>query len=193
MLGILTRNFSSKADLERVLEEIRRLREDADRRFEAADRRFEAIERTLAEHSRALRNLRIGQGSLGRRFGQGFEEAVRVTVEESAGVGPLRAERLVLRDEHGEVFAVPGQGIEFDAFVHDGRRFLVEVKAYAEPEDVLVFHRKLEFAAKVLGEPFERVLVAPYVRRRAAELARQLGIRVVPELGDAVRAEDPAG
>lgn len=109
---------------------------------------------------------------------------MRATVEEFAGVGPLRAERLVLRDERGEVFGVPGQGIEFDAFVHDGRRFLVEVKAYAEPEDVLVSHRKLEFAAKALGEPFERVLVAPFALPRTRRLAESLGIRVLPPEGE---------
>ncbi len=165
--------------------------EAVDRRFEAAERRFEAIERTLAqhsrtlaEHSRVLRALLIGQGTLGRRFGRGLEEAVRLTVEEFAGLGPLRAERLVLQDDGGEVFGVPGQAIEFDAFVHDGRRFLVEVKAYAEPEDVLTFHRKLEFAAKVLGEPFERVLVAPFADRRAVELAQQLGIQVLGREGE---------
>ncbi len=170
------------------------LQREMDRRFEAAERRFEAIERTLVDHSRALaqhsrwlREVRVGQGSLGRRFGRGLEEAVRATVEEFAGVGPLRAERLVLRDEAGEVFGVPGQGIEFDAFVHDGKRILVEVKAYAEPEDVLMFWRKLEFAAKVLGEPFERVLIAPFADRRAVELARQLGIHV---LGAEEEADD---
>lgn len=163
--------------VERRLEE---LREDFNRRFEAAERRFEAIERTLVEHSRALRELRVGLGSLGRRFGRGFEEAVRATVEEFAGVRPLKAERLVLRDERGELFGIPGQAVEFDAFVHEGRRFLVEVKAYADPEDVLHFHRKLEFAAKVLQEPFERVLIAPYALPRTRRLAESLGIRVLP-------------
>ncbi len=212
VVGILAQTLSPRSELVRVLEEIASLREDfgrrfeamdrrfealqreMDRRFEAAERRFEAIERALADHSRTLaqrsrwlREVRVGQGSLGRRFGRGLEEAVRATVEEFAGVGPLRAERLVLRDEAGEVFGVPGQGIEFDAFVHDGKRILVEVKAYAEPEDVLGFWRKMEFAAKVLGEPFERVLIAPFADRRAVALARQLGTHV---LGAEEEADD---
>ncbi|MDR7400150.1 MAG: DUF3782 domain-containing protein, partial [Armatimonadota bacterium] len=170
------------------------------RRFEAMDERFRALQedmdrrfRVQAEildrHGRDLRYLRVGFGSLGRRFGLGFEEAVRGMVEEFAGVGPLRAERLVLRDEAGEVFGVPGQVIEFDAFVHDGDRFLVEVKAFAQREDVLLFRRKVEFAARQLGQTFRAVMVAPFAHRRAVETARELGVQILaaeePPEGDA--------
>ncbi|HEY8485794.1 MAG TPA: DUF3782 domain-containing protein, partial [Limnochordales bacterium] len=165
--GVLVQALGSRAEFNRLLEEIRRLREDSerrfeamerrfeamdrrfeamDRRFEAAERRFEAIERTLEEHSRTLRAhgeilarhtdmlmdharvlraLLIGFGSLGARVGRGMEQAVRATVEEFAGLGPLKAERLVLTDAEGEVFGIRGQAIEFDCYVHDGRRFLV--------------------------------------------------------------------
>ncbi len=181
-------------------ERFRALREDMDRRFEAMDERFRALQedmdrrfRVQAEildrHGRDLRYLRVGFGSLGRRFGLGFEEAVRGMVEEFAGVGPLRAERLVLRDEAGEVFGVPGQVIEFDAFVHDGDRFLVEVKAFAQREDVLLFRRKVEFAARQLGQTFRAVMVAPFAHRRAVETARELGVQILaaeePPEGDA--------
>lgn len=229
VVGILAQTLSPRAELNRILEEIRDLREDFGRRFEAADRRFEAMERrfeamdkrfeaierrfeamerrfealqeemdrrfqalqqemdrrfelqarVLADHSRQLRRLTVGLGSLGRRFGLGFEEPVRAIVEEFAGLGPLVAERLVLRDEAGEVFGVKGQAVEFDAFVHDSQRFLVEAQGFAEPEDVLNFFRKVEFARKTLKEPFEPVLVAPFAHPRAVELSRQLGIHVL--------------
>ncbi len=218
VVGILAQTLSPRSELIRVLEEIRALREDMDRRFAAMDERFRALQedmerrfeamderfRALQEdmdrrfrvqaeildrHGRDLRYLRVGFGSLGRRFGLGFEEAVRGMVEEFAGVGPLRAERLVLRDEAGEVFGVPGQVIEFDAFVHDGDRFLVEVKAFAQREDVLLFRRKVEFAARQLGQTFRAVMVAPFAHRRAVETARELGVQILaaeePPEGDA--------
>ena len=164
--------------------------QEMDRRFEAfqeqTNRRFEAIEQTLllhgqelARHGRILRRLETGLGSLGRRFGEGFEQAVRATVEEFSGIGPLRAERLVIRDEAGELFGVPGQAVEFDAFVHDGRRFLVEVKSFAEPEDVLNFYRKMQFAKRHLEAPFEAMLIAPFALERAVQLARELGVRLL--------------
>ncbi|BAS28141.1 DUF3782 domain-containing protein [Limnochorda pilosa] len=172
--------------MDRRFEAVDRRFEAVDRRFEEANQRFEAIERTLASHSealarheKALRRLETGIGSPGHRFEEGFEEVVRATIEEFSGVGPLRAERLVLRDAEGELFGVRGQSVEFDAYVHDGRRFLVEVKGFAEPEDVLNFHRKMEFAKRHLDEPFEPLLIAPYAWRKAVQLAKELGVRLL--------------
>ncbi len=104
---------------------------------------------------------------------------MRGLVEEFTGLGPLRAERLVLRDDAGEVFGVRGQQVEFDAFLHDGEHILVEVKAFAEREDVLVFRRKVEFAARHLNQPLRAVLVAPFAHPRAVEAARELGVQIV--------------
>ncbi len=131
VVGILAQTLSTRAELSRILDEIRELRrdfserfeamdrrfealqQDTDRRFEAMDRRFEALQwdmdRRFELQARALRRLEVGLGSLRRRFGLGFEEAVRAIVEEFAGLGPLKAERVVLRDEAGEVFGVKGQ------------------------------------------------------------------------------------
>ncbi|GBD29696.1 hypothetical protein HRbin32_00788 [bacterium HR32] len=208
VLGVLAQTLSPRSELVRVLEEIRALREDFGKRFEAMDERFRALQedvdrrfeamderfrvlqedmdrrfqlqaQILARHDRELRYLRVGFGGLGRRWGLGLEEAVRKIVEEFAGVGPLTAERLALRDDAGEVFGVPGQAVEYDAFVHDGECFLVEVKAFADQEDVLLFHRKLEFAARHLPRPFRAVMVAPFAHARAVDTARQLGIQLL--------------
>jgi hypothetical protein len=190
VVGILAQTLSPRSELLRVLEEIRAVREDFGRRFEAIDQRFRALQEDmdrrfalqaelLRQHGRELRTLRVGFGSLGRRLGFGFEEAVRRIVEEFGGVGPLKAERLTLRDENGELFGVPGQVVEFDALVHDGERFLVEVKAFAEEEDVLLFRRKVEFAARHLPQPFRAVMVAPFAHRRAIQAARRLGVTLL--------------
>jgi hypothetical protein len=175
---------------EAIDQRFRVLQEEMDRRFEAMDQRFRALQEDmdrrfalqaelLRQHGRELRTLRVGFGSLGRRLGFGFEEAVRRIVEEFGGVGPLKAERLTLRDENGELFGVPGQVVEFDALVHDGERFLVEVKAFAEEEDVLLFRRKVEFAARHLPQPFRAVMVAPFAHRRAIQAARRLGVTLL--------------
>jgi hypothetical protein len=175
---------------EAIDQRFRALQEEMDRRFEAMDQRFRALQEDmdrrfalqaelLRQHGRELRTLRVGFGSLGRRLGFGFEEAVRRIVEEFGGVGPLKAERLTLRDENGELFGVPGQVVEFDALVHDGERFLVEVKAFAEEEDVLLFRRKVEFAARHLPQPFRAVMVAPFAHRRAIQAARRLGVTLL--------------
>jgi hypothetical protein len=137
-----------------------------------------------------LRELRIGMGSLDHRTGRGFEEAVRRTIEEFAGLGPLQAQRLVLVDEVGEVFGVPGQAIEFDAFVHDGHRFPVKAKGFADTEDVLTFHRKLQLAEGHGDGPFERLMIAPFAHPRAVRLAERLGIACCwPNRTAAIRGE----
>lgn len=164
----------------RLLEEIETLREDANRRFEVVEQALLAQSEGLKRVEREVRDIRIGFGSLGRRLGRGLEEVVRATVEEFSGVGPLRAERLVLKDTDGEVFGVRGQAIEFHAFVHDGKRFLVEVKSFAEPEDVLVFFRKVQFAESHLRESFEKLIIAPFADEEAIRLARSLGIPILP-------------
>ncbi len=175
---------------EAIDQRFRVLQEEMDRRFEAMDQRFRVLQEDmdrrfalqaelLRQHGRELRILRVGFGRLGRRLGFGFEEAVRCIVEEFGGVGPLKAERLTLRDEKGELFGVPGQVVEFDALVHDGERFLVEVKAFAEEEDVLLFRRKVEFAARHLPQPFRAVMVAPFAHRRAIQAARRLGVTLL--------------
>lgn len=182
-----------RADFERRFEEVDRRFEAVDRRFEAADRRFEAIVeelRTLRsdfeqwvrfsqQEFAALRvrvaEMGIGLGSLGLRMGQGLEEVIRQVIESFSGAGPLKAARLVLIDEAGELYQ-PGARVEIDALVTDGRRFLVEVKNYAKTDEVWAFHRKARFAEAKLGETFEKVLIAPAATASAVALAKQLGI-----------------
>ena len=182
-----------RADFERRFEEVDRRFEAVDRRFEAADRRFEAIVeelRTLRsdfeqwvrfsqQEFAALRvrvaEMGIGLGSLGLRMGQGLEEVIRQVIESFSGAGPLKAARLVLIDEAGELYQ-PGARVEIDALVTDGRRFLVEVKNYAKTDEVWAFHRKARFAEAKLGETFEKVLIAPAATASAGALAKQLGI-----------------
>jgi len=182
-----------RADFERRFEEVDRRFEAVDRRFEAADRRFEAIVEELKtlrsdferwvrfsqQEFTALRvklaEVSVGLGSLGGRMGEGLEDVIRQVIEGFSGIGPLKAARLVLVDEAGEIYQ-PGARVEIDALVTDGRKFLVEVKNYAEADEVWAFHRKARFAEAKLGETFEKVLIAPAATASAVALAKQLGI-----------------
>ncbi len=182
-----------RADFERRFEEVDRRFEQVDRRFEAADRRFEAIIEELKtlrsdfeywvrfsqQEFTALRvklaEVSVGLGSLGGRMGEGLEDVIRQVIEGFSGIGPLRATRLVLIDEAGEIYQ-PGARVEIDALVTNGRKFLVEVKNYAEADEVWAFHRKAHFAEAKLGETFEKVLIAPAATASAVTLAKQLGI-----------------
>jgi hypothetical protein len=56
--------------------------------------------------------MAIGLSSLGSRVGYGLEQAIRGVVEEFAGQAFPYAERLVLRDDSGEVYGVAGAEVE---------------------------------------------------------------------------------
>jgi hypothetical protein len=167
------------------------LRQDMDRRFEAVDRRFEAVDRRfeaiieeLRHHSqqisdvqREFREMRVGLSSLGIRVGYGLEEAIRGVVEEFAGESFPFAERLVLRDENGEVYGIAGAEVEFDLYAHNGRAYLVEVKSHLKSGDVLIFDKKIKFAERQLARQVIPLVIALSMEPRAEQQMRDLGIR----------------
>jgi len=193
--GMMLEAFPSRQEFMALLDEMRALREDTnrrfdelrqdmnrrfeavDRRFEAVDRRFEAVIEELRNHSRQLRDVNIHLSALGGRVGYGLEDMVKAVVEEFAGHTFPVAERLLLRDETGEVFGVAGAEVEFDLYVHNGEAYLVEVKSHLKPSDVLSFHQKVQFARKKLGREVIPLILALSMDARAEESMRSLGIR----------------
>ena len=166
-----------RQDMNRRFEAVDRRFEAVDRRFEAVDRRFEAVIEELRDHSRQLRDVNIHLSALGGRVGYGLENMVKAVVEEFAGHTFPVAERLLLRDETGEVFGVAGAEVEFDLYVHNGEAYLVEVKSHLKPSDVLSFHLKVQFARKKLGREVIPLILALSMDAKAEESMRSLGIR----------------
>jgi hypothetical protein len=162
--------------VDRRFEAVDRRFEAVDRRFEAVDRRFEAVIEELRDHSRQLRDMNIHLSALGGRVGYGLEDMVKAVVEEFAGHTFPAAERLLLRDETGEVFGVAGAEVEFDLYVHNGEAYLVEVKSHLKPSDVLSFHQKVQFARKKLGREVIPLILALSMDAKAEESMRSLGI-----------------
>ena len=163
--------------VDRRFEAVDRRFEAVDRRFEAVDRRFEAVIEELRSHSRQLRDVNIHLSALGGRVGYGLEDMVKAVVEEFAGHTFPAAERLLLRDEIGEVFGVAGAEVEFDLYVHNGEAYLVEVKSHLKPSDVLSFHQKVQFARQKLGREVIPFILALSMDAKAEESMRRLGIR----------------
>jgi len=170
---------------EAILMELREFKEYAEKRFEEHDRKFEEIVSEMKEMRMEmkqmkleLRELRIGLSSLGGRMGKGLEEVIRQVIEDYSGIGPLKAEKISIYDKDGFVFGRP-QNIEFDAYVTDGKKFVVEVKNYTEKDDVNLFHRKCEFLKKELNiEDIEMVIMTPVIEKSALSLCKELGITV---------------
>jgi hypothetical protein len=174
----MNRRFEElRQDMNSRFEAVDRRFEAVDRRFEAVDRRFEAVIEELRDHSRQLRDVNIHLSALGGPVGYGLENMVKAVVEEFAGHTFPAAERLLLRDETGEVFGVAGAEVEFDLYVHNGEAYLVEVKSHLKPSDVLSFYQKVQFARKKLGREVIPLILALSMDAKAEESMRSLGIR----------------
>jgi hypothetical protein len=121
-------------------------------------------------------------GSLGRRWGRDLERTVLEIYRdalEKRGVEPGRVEKFVYTDVDGR-YLKPGARIEVDVYIHDGGLYLLEVKSYAELEDVEWFAEKAGAVEKILGRKAERlIIVAVNIDKEALERAAQLGIDAV--------------
>ncbi len=182
--GILAEAFPTRQEFGEMLAEVRALREDfrrfaeeTARRFEAIDQRFEAVDRRFEELIRDVRGIRLELSALSGRLGFGLERIVQGVIEEFAGEKFPRAERLILTDAAGELYGVPGAAVEYDLLVSNGSAYVVEVKSHLKSEDVLTFHRKAEFAARQLGRPLKKFIIAASMEVRAEALLRQFDIQ----------------
>jgi hypothetical protein len=181
--GILAEAFPTRQEFAEMLAEIRTMREDfrrfaeeTARRFEAVDHRFEAVDRRFEELIREMRGIRLEISALSGRLGYGLEKIVQGVIEEFAGEKFSRVERLVLTDTTGEVYGVPGAEVEYDLLLSNGTAYVVEVKSHIKSTDVLMFHRKADFASRKLDRPLKKFMIAASMEERTEPLLRQLGI-----------------
>jgi len=161
------------------------VREGFERTFKALEEQSKLLgahERRLEELTRAVGELKVAVGSLGRRWGRDLERTVlelyRHALEER-GIEPGRVEKFVYTDVDGRFYR-SGARIEVDVYIHDGKMYLVEVKSHAELEDVEWFYEKAGIVERILGRKAERlIIVAVDIDKEALERAQQLGIDAI--------------
>ena len=170
------------------------------------EERLLRVEERLEEHSRAIRALQeqiIAQGeairklseavseltaritAIGFRYGvfteDAFREAVKFLVEDL--LREYRVEKWEYYDSEGIVYGHPAV-VEVDVLIRDGTHILVEYKASADKSDVAELYRLGKLYEKVTGVKPKLLLVAPAVRKRAAELAKKLGVEIRGSIAD---------
>ncbi len=169
-------------ELKEVAEAVKTLADYMKTGFEAMFKAVEelrvAIEEMRKTHDERLKRLEVTVGHLGGRWGRDLEKMVLELFREALerrGVEAERVEKLVLKTDVGVV--------EVDVYIHDGRGYLIEVKAVAYGDDVGWFAWRAKLAAEELarqGKKVERlILVAVHIDKEALEKARQLGIDVI--------------
>jgi hypothetical protein len=162
-------------ELKEVAEAIKTLADYMKTGFEAM---FKAIEEMRKTYDERLKRLEVTLGHLGGRWGRDLEKLVLELFKEALerrGVEAERVEKLVLKTDVG--------AIDVDVYIHDGKGYLIEVKAVAYGDDVRWFAWRAKLAAEELarqGKKVERlILVAVHIDKEALEKARQLGIDVI--------------
>ncbi|MCU7786874.1 DUF3782 domain-containing protein [Pyrobaculum sp. 3827-6] len=122
-------------------------------------------------------------GSMGRRWGRDLELAVLEIFKEALeerGIEPGRVEKLRFKDVDGRYTGTPGRVFDIDVVVRDGGLYAIEVKSYADVEDVEVLHDKIPVVERYYGRKVDKAyLVAVAIEKEAVDRARELGIEVI--------------
>jgi hypothetical protein len=69
--------------------------------------------------------------------------------------------------------------VELDIIIHNDKLMILEIKSSVSKGDVALFNRKTNFYQEREGGRVDRrILISPFVDRKAGELADDLGIEV---------------
>jgi hypothetical protein len=189
------------------LEELTRVVEEHGKRLEEHSQRLDRLTRVVEEHGKRLEELtRVveqhgfaiqrlslaveNQGQalgalqrqvmgLGARWGLMSEEAFRSGIRSLFSAQPdVRVDQWRYHDTAGKLLGYPSD-VEIDVVVRNGQHVLLEIKSAVSLFDVLGFARKAELYSEVTGvQADRRLIISPYVERRARELAARLGIEI---------------
>jgi len=167
----------------RVLEEHSRAIEGLQKAVEEHSRAIMSLQRAVDAHSVAIRELAAKVNALGTRWGvvaeEAFRESVKYLVEDL--LGAYKAGKWTYYDAEGLVYGHPSV-VEADLLVRDGEHILVEFKSSADRADVGELYKLGILYERVVGVKPRLLLVSPAVRKRAAELAKELGIEIRGEV-----------
>ncbi len=177
------------AQLEEEFKKLAERQQRLEERFAQLEERQQRLEERFAELmegqrrlEKSVEGLKRSVGALGRRLGIRMEGLIREIYRdllEEHGIKPLSVQKLQYVDVDGRYIA-RGAVIEVDIYVHDDELWLLEVKAYAEPDDVLWFHEKTRVAERILGKSAtRRMLLAIEATKDAKEVASKLGVELL--------------
>ncbi|WP_243665484.1 PD-(D/E)XK nuclease family protein [Vulcanisaeta sp. JCM 16159] len=132
----------------------------------------------LIMHS-SIEKLTSSVTALGYRYGlfteEAFRESIKYLVSDLLRVYQVR--RWTYYDGEGFVFGHP-LVIDVDVLVRDNEHILVEYKASIDRGDVAELYREGILYERVNKVKPRLLIVGPAIRKRALELARELGVEV---------------
>ena len=197
LVGLLVSDVATKQEFTVLLAELKAMREASDKRFEAMDKRFEAIDKRF-EQQRQDFQLAIKSSTdflsrkidkLGSRWGIMAEDAFREGLSEVLGRAGFSVTKWKKVDKEAKYFPYPREA-EIDIVIKNGRHIAIEVKSTVTMDSVDGFERAVKFYEENEGKKVdEKVIVGVFSYHGVIEYAKQLGIKIVPEIEDIYSAE----
>ncbi len=139
--------------------------------------------RILEEHSLAVRELASKIHALGTRWGlvteETFRESIKYLIEDL--LRAYKVEKWIWYDSEGLVYGHPSW-VEIDVLIRDGEHILVEFKSTADKSDMGELYRIGQLYEKATKTKPKLLMVAPAIRKRAKELADNMGIEYRGEI-----------
>ena len=157
----------------RILQEHTEILEEHTKRFDQLNERISLLEK----------KVEVTIGSVGKRWGHDFEKTVLEIFKkilEERGIGFGEVSKFRIKDVDGKYTGEKGKIIDVDIVVKDDMLYVIEVKSYAELDDVEIFYEKIRPVEKVLNRKAEKAfIVAINIDDDAYERAKELGIEVI--------------
>ena len=144
------------------------------------------LQEQVARHSEAILSLQrsiekmvSSIQAIGTRYGVFTEEAFRESIKYLIGdlLKEYKVEKWIYYDEKGVVYGHPAI-VEVDVLIKDREHILVGYKASTDRADVAELYRIGKLYEEVKGIRPRLLIVSPGIRKRAKELADELGIEL---------------
>ncbi|PSN95262.1 hypothetical protein B9Q09_03325, partial [Candidatus Marsarchaeota G2 archaeon ECH_B_SAG-C16] len=137
---IIKRLDENERNVQETIKEIKQLREDFNREIKQLREDFNReIKQLREDFNRLSGRFEVILGRMGRRWGADLERTLLGTFKEALekeGIEPGKVESFSYTDYDGSVTGLKGRRVQVDILVRDGKLTLIEVKAFAEREDM---------------------------------------------------------
>ena len=116
---------------------------------------------------------------LGARWGMQTENAFREGMRKILIDVGYTVEKYRERDEEGVIYGHPGEEVEIDIIIRNGKTSLVEIKSRIERSEVSVFNKIANlYEQKENKIADSKILITPFIDDQAIALAEHFGIIV---------------
>ncbi len=171
--------------LDKLTERVNDLTERVNELVEAQKRTEDGLSKltdAIGELSKEVMGLKKRMDSMGRRWGEDYEEVIKLFFKELVEVEEIDlryVNRFTYKDEAGQ-FGPKGSIYEIDILARNGRVYLIEVKSFADEDDLDWFNVKCSTVTKALGfkDPI-KLFLAVSAAEEAVERAKNYGIKML--------------